>query len=77
MVKHGVGSREFKKIIKDIEKECSSKKRTICMHCGSEQGKIILDKPSTFKEKKENKGCLLYTSPSPRDATLSRMPSSA
>ena len=26
---------------------------------------------------KINKGCLLYTSPSPRDATLSRMPSSA
>ena len=25
----------------------------------------------------QNKGCLLYTSPSPRDATLSRMPSSA
>ena len=25
----------------------------------------------------KNKGCLLYTSPSPRDATLSRMPSSA
>ena len=25
----------------------------------------------------ENYGCLLYTSPSPRDATLSRMPSSA
>ena len=24
-----------------------------------------------------NYGCLLYTSPSPRDATLSRMPSSA
>ena len=24
-----------------------------------------------------NKNCLLYTSPSPRDATLSRMPSSA
>ena len=24
-----------------------------------------------------NKSCLLYTSPSPRDATLSRMPSSA
>jgi len=52
MIKHGVGSREFKKIIKDVEKECSSKKRTICMHCGSEQGKIILDKPSTFKERK-------------------------
>ena len=25
----------------------------------------------------ENRDCLLYTSPSPRDATLSRMPSSA
>ena len=25
----------------------------------------------------DDKGCLLYTSPSPRDATLSRMPSSA
>ena len=25
----------------------------------------------------ERKNCLLYTSPSPRDATLSRMPSSA
>ena len=25
----------------------------------------------------QKKGCLLYTSPSPRDATLSRMPSSA
>ena len=25
----------------------------------------------------KNKDCLLYTSPSPRDATLSRMPSSA
>ena len=25
----------------------------------------------------EHHGCLLYTSPSPRDATLSRMPSSA
>ena len=24
-----------------------------------------------------NRNCLLYTSPSPRDATLSRMPSSA
>ena len=27
--------------------------------------------------KKQNKGCLLYTSPSPRDRTRSRMPSSA
>ena len=32
--------------------------------------KLILDESDSY-------GCLLYTSPSPRDATLSRMPSSA
>ena len=32
-------------------------------------------KPASYKA--PAKGCLLYTSPSPRDATLSRMPSSA
>ena len=31
----------------------------------------------TFKLIDQLTGCLLYTSPSPRDATLSRMPSSA
>ena len=30
-----------------------------------------------FLEDRECNDCLLYTSPSPRDATLSRMPSSA
>ena len=33
---------------------------------------IVFDKKNGLKEY-----CLLYTSPSPRDATLSRMPSSA
>ena len=32
---------------------------------------------SVDNEKSHQKFCLLYTSPSPRDATLSRMPSSA
>ena len=32
---------------------------------------------NTFQKFKILKTCLLYTSPSPRDATLSRMPSSA
>ena len=54
-------------------------------------GTSVFDKPSTenatkilrysdFIEEvqdKEISSCLLYTSPSPRDATLSRMPSSA
>ena len=34
-------------------------------------------KSRTFKSIKSNRGCLLYTSPSPRDRTRSRMPSSA
>ena len=33
--------------------------------------------PATAYATAEVKDCLLYTSPSPRDATLSRMPSSA
>ena len=35
----------------------------------------LMGTPRTFTQ--HGKGCLLYTSPSPRDATLSRMPSSA
>ena len=31
----------------------------------------------TLAQQMKDMGCLLYTSPSPRDATLSRMPSSA
>ena len=34
-------------------------------------------KYATFAHLALDSGCLLYTSPSPRDATLSRMPSSA
>ena len=38
---------------------------------------LIWKKPSKFEKSLLIKTCLLYTSPSPRDATLSRMPSSA
>ena len=34
-------------------------------------------KKNSEGKKKNNNGCLLYTSPSPRDGLLSRMPSSA
>ena len=51
ILKHGVGSTEFSKIIKEIEKVTSGAKRKVCMHCGAAQGKITLDKPTTFKEK--------------------------
>ena len=39
--------------------------------------KPYLKPVNDYLMKKGNKICLLYTSPSPRDATLSRMPSSA
>ena len=35
------------------------------------------DRLYTYAKKAENNNCLLYTSPSPRDRSLSRMPSSA
>ena len=35
------------------------------------------DSPGILRQYAEGYSCLLYTSPSPRDATLSRMPSSA
>ena len=53
MIKHGVGSTEFSKMIKEIEKVTTKATNAICMHCGSAQGKILLDKPTTFKEKKD------------------------
>ncbi len=56
ITKHGVGSTEFSKIIKEVEKVTTGTKRTLCMHCQSPQGKIILDKPTTFKEKTEVQG---------------------
>ena len=42
---------------------------SVCKHAQDHDGRIVDD---AFLHP-----CLLYTSPSPRDATLSRMPSSA
>ena len=38
---------------------------------------VDVPRPHTRERERERESCLLYTSPSPRDATLSRMPSSA
>ena len=38
---------------------------------------LLAERGRRFENFYVNSGCLLYTSPSPRDATLSRMPSSA
>ena len=42
-----------------------------------EEGNIIIDASDSTYEASEIYNCLLYTSPSPRDRSLSRMPSSA
>ena len=36
-----------------------------------------LPDPKAFSQRRQRQNCLLYTSPSPRDRTRSRMPSSA
>ena len=41
---------------------------------GSKKGIIVKDMRESFDQ---DRSCLLYTSPSPRDGLLSRMPSSA
>ena len=56
ITKHGVGSTEFSKIIKEVEKVTTGTRRGQCMHCQEMQGKIMLDKPTTFKEKLESQG---------------------
>ena len=48
----------------------------ICKELALSGAKVILHYNSSDK-KAENLNCLLYTSPSPRDRTRSRMPSSA
>eukprot|EP00831_Metopus_contortus_P005698 TRINITY_DN12150_c0_g1_i3.p1 TRINITY_DN12150_c0_g1~~TRINITY_DN12150_c0_g1_i3.p1 ORF type:complete len:224 (+),score=25.92 TRINITY_DN12150_c0_g1_i3:167-838(+) len=57
-------------------------KGTLTFHCGkSYTGDFDNDEMHGFGELQENEGavyiCLLYTSPSPRDLSTSRMPSSA
>ena len=53
----------------------SSKKRNMVL--GSAVGVALFLLAWFFTKDSQSEACLLYTSPSPRDATLSRMPSSA
>ena len=45
--------------------------------CVTEFGKMISEEVKTNPRYKDLRDCLLYTSPSPRDLSTSRMPSSA
>ena len=50
---------------------------TLAQGLGKAGAEILLNGRDTEKLANASETCLLYTSPSPRDATLSRMPSSA
>ena len=51
----------------------------ICLIRNDKMGDMILTLPVVqgLKQANQDSDCLLYTSPSPRDRTRSRMPSSA
>ena len=59
----------LRQALDSLEKDVKSSSQLRHPNHGKQTYAVALKAPST--------GCLLYTSPSPRDATLSRMPSSA
>ena len=50
---------------------------TICSGCQALKNLLVCERPAEGVPNSRRSGCLLYTSPSPRDGLLSRMPSSA
>ena len=67
-----------------LENKKNNKKMTQVTAANQEEAEIIAGQEvdmiitgSDWYQDVRNGACLLYTSPSPRDATLSRMPSSA
>ena len=67
-----------KKAAKKSEKKSAAKKVAAKKPAKKAEKKPVVKKATAKKPaKKAAKGCLLYTSPSPRDRSLSRMPSSA
>ena len=60
--------------IKDIN---LSKEGALRAEWAAKEMPVLQSIKERFLKEKPLKGCLLYTSPSPRDGLLSRMPSSA
>ena len=67
----------FLKTIQKLKKQLSKEVRSSADTLTIKEGKRIYKLELTDIFLLQAYGCLLYTSPSPRDATLSRMPSSA
>ena len=70
----------YKKIKDNFETFCNYFKKVsplVCFSVKSNSNVSILTELGKLGSGADVVSCLLYTSPSPRDATLSRMPSSA
>ena len=64
----------------NFEEKLNIAARTVvetCMEIRRHESVLVIADPSTSEIGQELYNCLLYTSPSPRDGLLSRMPSSA
>ena len=69
---------DFTFVLDDINQTVDEGWEQMLNHLKSTGFKIFLETKDCFTVRaKFPKGCLLYTSPSPRDGLLSRMPSSA
>ena len=65
-------------VIVVMEKACRNAAKSLIRDFGElEKLQISKKDKNDFVSSADIRACLLYTSPSPRDATLSRMPSSA
>ena len=64
---------EKKDFVEKLKEELNSSSSVIVAHYSG----ITVDEAEQLRKDMRDNGCLLYTSPSPRDAHESRMPSSA
>ena len=65
-----IGINSIFDLLSNVPKELCDKSETLSMKSINHGDRVVVSGEII-------KACLLYTSPSPRDATLSRMPSSA
>ena len=81
-INHKKGSFANRRILKafnNIDQVVANSEYTknLAVEIGIDENKIVVINPGVFPPKEIDKSCLLYTSPSPRDLSTSRMPSSA
>ena len=71
-------NKKGKKIMKSMKKQYGEKRGETVFYASKNKGVIKgVEKAKKRSKNAKTRYCLLYTSPSPRDRTRSRMPSSA